>query len=172
VAGVQFRVDGANLGAEDTTSPYSVTWNTTTASNGSHTLTAVARDAAGNTTTSVAVTVTVNNAGPSPLPDVIVTSLSYASGVFTSTVKNQGTAATPAGKVIGVGYSVDGVPRTWGVVANPPLAAGQSATVDTNGGPYTIPTGTHTITAFVDDVNRFAESDETNNRLSRSITVP
>ena len=40
VAGVQFKLDGANLGAEDTTAPYSVTWNTTTATNGSHTLTA------------------------------------------------------------------------------------------------------------------------------------
>ena len=51
VAGVQFKLDGANLGAEDTASPYSASWNTTTATNGSHTLTAVARDAAGNTTT-------------------------------------------------------------------------------------------------------------------------
>src|SRR6266850_307509 len=33
VAGVQFKLDGANLGAEDTTSPYSVSWNTTTTSN-------------------------------------------------------------------------------------------------------------------------------------------
>jgi hypothetical protein len=41
-------------------------------------------------------------------PDVVVTQVSYANGVFTSTVKNQGTAATPAGTVIGVGYSVDG----------------------------------------------------------------
>src|SRR5206468_12630419 len=40
VAGVQFLVDGANLGAEDTSSPYSVSWNTTTVGNGSHTLTA------------------------------------------------------------------------------------------------------------------------------------
>ena len=61
VAGVQFKLDGANLGAEDTAAPYSVSWNTTTAANGSHTLTAVARDAAGNTTTSAAVTVTVDN---------------------------------------------------------------------------------------------------------------
>ena len=50
VAGVQFKLDGANLGAEDTTAPYSISWDTTTAANGSHTLTAVARDAAGNTT--------------------------------------------------------------------------------------------------------------------------
>ena len=32
VAGVQFLVDGNPLGAEDTTSPYSVSWNTTTVS--------------------------------------------------------------------------------------------------------------------------------------------
>jgi hypothetical protein len=63
VAGVQFKLDGANLQAEDTTSPYSINWNTATATNGAHTLTAVARDAAGNTTTSSAVSVTVTNTG-------------------------------------------------------------------------------------------------------------
>ena len=31
VAGVQFRLDGADLGAEDTSAPYSVNWDTTTA---------------------------------------------------------------------------------------------------------------------------------------------
>src|SRR6266581_100807 len=66
VAGVQFQLDGANLGAEDTTAPYSTSWNTTTASNGSHTLTAVARDTSGNRTTSNPVTVTVSNAPPPP----------------------------------------------------------------------------------------------------------
>jgi len=64
VVGVQFKLDGANLGAEDTTSPYSTSWNTTSSSNGSHTLTAVARDAAGNQTTSAVVSVTVNNVVP------------------------------------------------------------------------------------------------------------
>src|SRR6185436_18499711 len=63
VAGVQFKLDGVNLGAEVTTSPYSVTWNTTTAANGSHTLTAVARDTSNLTTTSAGVPVTVSNAG-------------------------------------------------------------------------------------------------------------
>src|SRR5258706_12335893 len=43
VAGVQFRLDGASLGAEDTTAPYSITWDTTTASNGSQTFTPVPR---------------------------------------------------------------------------------------------------------------------------------
>ena len=49
-----------DLGAEDTTSPYAISWNTTTTTNASHSLTAVARDAAGNTA-SAAVTVTVDN---------------------------------------------------------------------------------------------------------------
>jgi len=49
VAGVQFRLDGADAGAEDTAAPYEIAWDTTTAAEGSHTLTAVARDAAGNT---------------------------------------------------------------------------------------------------------------------------
>jgi len=64
VVGVQFKLDGANVGAEDMTpsgSTYSITWDTTAVSNGTHTLTAVARDAAGNTQTSTGVTVTVNN---------------------------------------------------------------------------------------------------------------
>ena len=63
VAGVQFKLDGANLGAEVTTPPYAVTWNTTTTADGGHVLTAVARDAAGNRATSPGVTVTVANAG-------------------------------------------------------------------------------------------------------------
>src|SRR5262249_37146435 len=61
VVGVQFKLDGNNLGSEDTSAPYSISWNSTTTPNGSHSLTAVARDAAGNSTTSAAITVTVSN---------------------------------------------------------------------------------------------------------------
>ncbi|MEK7315770.1 MAG: Ig-like domain-containing protein, partial [Candidatus Eisenbacteria bacterium] len=61
VAGVQFKLDGVDLGAEDTTAPYSITWNSVLAADGAHTLTAVARDAAGNDTTSADVAVTVSN---------------------------------------------------------------------------------------------------------------
>jgi hypothetical protein len=66
VAGVQFKVDGANLGAETTTAPYRVPWDTVTAVNGSHALTAVARDAAGNTATAPVATVVVSNVAPPP----------------------------------------------------------------------------------------------------------
>src|SRR5262249_47347348 len=65
VAGVRFLLDGAALGSEVTTPPYALAWDTTSAIGGSHTLSAIARDAAGNTTTSAAITVNVSNpAGP------------------------------------------------------------------------------------------------------------
>jgi outer membrane protein assembly factor BamB len=68
VAGVRFMLDGAALGAEDLSAPYTAAWDTTGATNGTHVLTAVARDTAGNTATSAAVTVTVDNSGPPPPP--------------------------------------------------------------------------------------------------------
>ena len=43
VAGVQFLVDGVNVGVEDTAAPYGVSWDTRTVTNGAHTLTARAR---------------------------------------------------------------------------------------------------------------------------------
>jgi hypothetical protein len=64
VVGVQFKYDGINMGAEDTTAPYAVAAYTTAVANGSYTLTAVARDAAGNVATSAPVTVTVANTTP------------------------------------------------------------------------------------------------------------
>jgi len=67
VASVDFKV-GATTLFTDTTSPYAMIWNTTTATNTPHTLTALARDAAGNVKTSTGVSVTVNNASPPPPP--------------------------------------------------------------------------------------------------------
>ncbi len=61
VVGVQFKLDGNNLGSEVTSVPFSVIWNTTTVGNGTHSLTAVARDAAGNSTSTTAVSLTIKN---------------------------------------------------------------------------------------------------------------
>jgi len=61
VSKVDFFVDGALVGT-DTSSPYSIGWNSTTVANGSHTFTARATDSSGNATTSAAVTATVSNA--------------------------------------------------------------------------------------------------------------
>src|SRR5690606_1861048 len=60
----QFKLDGNDLGPEDTQPPFSITWDTTGLTDGEYTLTAVARDAAGHTTTSDGVDVTVDNSSP------------------------------------------------------------------------------------------------------------
>src|SRR5437762_2845568 len=109
VRGVQFQLDGAALGAEDTTAPYSVSWNTTTASDGSHTLTAVARDAAGNRSpVSAPVTVTVSNAPPPDTtpPTVSITSPSSGQTVL-GTVSVTASASDDVG-VAGVQFLLDG----------------------------------------------------------------
>ena len=59
IAGVQLLVDGAAKGPESTTAPYTSVWDSTTAANGNHTLTLIARDAVGNTNVSLPVSVTV-----------------------------------------------------------------------------------------------------------------
>ena len=61
VSRVELFVDGS-LAGSDTSSPYAIAWNTTTASNGSHSLQTRAYDAAGNVGSSTAVGVTVSNA--------------------------------------------------------------------------------------------------------------
>jgi hypothetical protein len=66
VASVTFRVDGTVVGSPDTTAPYSVSWNTSGAAAGSHSITAEAADAAGNRGTSAAVTVTIAAANQPP----------------------------------------------------------------------------------------------------------
>ena len=61
IAGVQFKVDGTNVGSEITTAPYQTTWNSSTVLNGTHTITATARDNDGTLVTSTNTQVTVNN---------------------------------------------------------------------------------------------------------------
>ena len=71
VASVEFRWDGQLFAAADTSAPFSYTWDTTKSGDDFYTLTAVAKDAAGNVATSSIVTVTVRNAvvvNPTPTP--------------------------------------------------------------------------------------------------------
>ncbi len=60
VAGVQFFDNGVAIGEEDLTAPYGVDWNTSLL-DGTHRLTARARDFDGHTTTSSEISVTVLN---------------------------------------------------------------------------------------------------------------
>jgi beta-glucanase (GH16 family) len=106
VAGVQFKLDGANLSAEDTTAPYSVTWNTTSSTNASHTLTAVARNTSGLTSTSSVVTVTVSNVTATP-PTVAIT-IPVANSTVGGSVAVSANASD-AVSVAGVQFKLDGV---------------------------------------------------------------
>ncbi len=142
VVGVQFKVDGANLGPEDTTSPYSQVWNTTTIANGTHTLTAVARDAAGNTTTSAAVTVTVANAVADTIrPTVSLTAPASGSTVSGSAVTVAATATDNVG-VVGVQFQLDGV-NLGAEDTSAPYSTAWNTTAAAN--------GTHTLTAIARD---------------------
>ena len=65
VVKVEFLIDGTVKGT-DTSSPYGYSWDTASVTNGSHTLTAKAYDAARNQATSAAVVVTVSNGATKP----------------------------------------------------------------------------------------------------------
>ncbi|HSC90581.1 MAG TPA: LamG-like jellyroll fold domain-containing protein [Gaiellaceae bacterium] len=123
VAGVQFKLDGANLGAEDTSAPYSVSWNTTTATNGSHTLTAVARDPSGNQATAASVGVTVSNVAPPATGLVAAWAFDEPSGTSAADATGTGHTGTLNGPVwttggkFGGALSFDGV-NDWVTVAD------------------------------------------------------
>ncbi|HMJ13325.1 MAG TPA: PA14 domain-containing protein, partial [Polyangiaceae bacterium] len=117
-------------------------------------------------------------------PDLVVTQINLSQSTpragdpvtFSATVKNQGTAATPAGTTVGVLFSVDGSPVAWADTFTQSVAAGATVNLTANGGPsgatWTATSGSHQVVAFVDDVNRIPnESNETNNRLTRSFSV-
>jgi Domain of unknown function (DUF4082)/Bacterial Ig domain/Fibronectin type III domain/Lysyl oxidase len=75
VASVQFYLDGEPLGQPVGKAPYAISWDTTTASEGSHTLTATATDTSGNAGHSAPVEVFVQNPVEEPacfIADVIV----------------------------------------------------------------------------------------------------
>lgn len=89
VTHVEFYVDGA-LKGNDTTSPYSVTVDSNTLANGSHTLVAKAYDAATNNASSTAVSFSVSN-GSTPVERIVnggfesgSTSWTGSSGVITN----------------------------------------------------------------------------------------
>lgn len=117
------------------------------------------------------------------IPDLIVTDISWSPAnpeagnevTFSATIRNQGTGATPAGVIHGVLFYVDGTPVSWSDTSTSSLAAGATRVLTANGGPskatWTAASGTHTVLANVDDINRMTESNETNNTRSENLTV-
>ena len=83
MSSVTFTVDGSSVGT-DTTAPYAVTWDTTAAANGAHTVAASATDAATNVGVAPDVHVSVDNqvdATPPTVPGNLVATAAGATRV-------------------------------------------------------------------------------------------
>ena len=141
ISSVQLQVDGASVGAADTASPYNFSWNTTSVANGSHTLTAVAKDASGNTATSTGVKVTVNN----PVASTLTVSISSpaASATVSGTV-SVATTATDSVAISSVQLQVDGANVGSADTASPYNFSWSSTSVAN---------GSHTLTAVAKDAS-------------------
>src|SRR5207249_4983120 len=140
-----------------------------------------ALNAAGQGANSAQVSATPTNG----LPDVVVTALNWTPAgtlyaptnvVFRATVLNQGSASTPGGTTLGVGFLVDGTEVSWSGGYSSALPPGASVTLGADGGPsginyWTATPGSHTITANVDDINRFPEGNENNNTLDTTLST-
>jgi hypothetical protein len=133
IAGVQFKLDGSNLGTEVTSSPYQISWNSTAVADGAHTFTAVAREGTGGTVTSAPVSVTIANTTPPTLPTISITA--PASG---ATVSGSITISANAQNATGVQFMVDGVNVETEDTSQPYSVSWNSAAVSD---------GSHNVTA-------------------------
>jgi len=160
--------DGSTLIGTDSTSPYSVVWNTNTATTiGSHSLTAKATDAANLTGTSTAVSVTVNAA---PVSDNTPPTVSFSVPANGSTVSGNAVTlsatATDNVKVASVTFSVNGV--TIGSPVTTPTANNTySVTWDTT----PLPDGTYTVVAKAVDTSPSGNPATTTESLTTSNVV-
>ena len=160
VTQVEFYIDGV-LKIADMASPYTYSWNTVLETNGVHTLTAKAYDAAGNSATST-VTVTVDNAAPDTTkPTVIITNPPANDIVFG--MINVTVTANDNIAISSVLFFVDGLQRKNDTVA--PYDFGLNASrltnithnlsaraYDTSGN-----FNTHNITIIVDESRKIAD---------------
>lgn len=93
VSRVELYRDGAFVGS-DTSSPFEFSWSTQGSTNGSHTLTTKAFDAAGNNGTSAPVSVTVQNVIDSVTPTVLITNPTSGSVIARRTAVQIAATAT------------------------------------------------------------------------------
>jgi hypothetical protein len=138
VTSVSFSVDGTLL-STDTTAPYAATWDSKAASNGSHSISATARDPAGNVGTATPIGVTVANVVDTTPPSVSVTAPAEDATVSGQT-QLEATASDDTG-VASVTFFVDGT--SVGTDAGAPYAVTWDTTTATN--------DPHTITATAVD---------------------
>ncbi|WP_224957108.1 Ig-like domain-containing protein [Geomonas subterranea] len=145
VSKVEFYRDGTLLSTLSA-SPYSYTWDTKTSTNGSHTLTAKAYDAAGNVGSSQNVSVTVQN--DLQAPAVAITSPSNNATV-------SGTVTVSANASDNVGVTKVNFYRS-GVL----IATSTSAPYRFNWNTKTVPNGSYSLTATAYDAAGNTQSSQ------------
>jgi hypothetical protein len=138
IASVQFKLDGTNLGPALTAAPYTYSWDTTKFLNGNHTLTAVATDTSNQSTTSAAVTVTINN--PVLPPTVVITNPTAGATIIGSV--NVTVNAFSAAGIASVQYLLDGSNLGSAVTAAPYTYSWDTTTVAN---------GNHVLSAIATD---------------------
>src|SRR5436190_1184664 len=109
VVGVQFRLDGVNGGAEDTTAPYSIPFDPTTTSNGQHTIKIGRASCRERVKTSAPVTVTVDKAPPADTTPPTLSITTPVNGQTISTTVTVSANASDNVGVVGVQFQLDGV---------------------------------------------------------------
>jgi Domain of unknown function (DUF4082)/Bacterial Ig domain/Fibronectin type III domain/Lysyl oxidase len=125
ISSVQFYLDGKALGAAVSTSPYAISWDTTTATSGSHKLSAAATDTAGKIGTSTTVEVAVQN--PAQIGPCFVMDANVS-------IDGHGTVTTPSFITAEAGEQLLAL-----VASDGPAGAGrQSATVSGAGLTWTL----------------------------------
>ncbi|MDE2172661.1 MAG: peptidoglycan-binding protein [Patescibacteria group bacterium] len=150
LATVQFLIDGQALGQPLTTAPYSGSWNTIGVSNTTHTITAVAKDMAGNTTTSNIVIVSVQNTiAPTPTPFASQSPSPSALPAASQSPSSGGTGTSG-----GTGGGGGGTPNVVGGSsgANASSGGGTNASTGGGGGGGSIPPVTPSIGSFTPTV--------------------
>ncbi len=106
VVKVDLFMDGTFF-VSDASAPYSFAWDTTTIPNGTHTLLAVASDAAKNSASTASIMVTVSNTPPDTTPPVVSIAAPTAGATVSGTTAVSATATDNVG-VAKVDLFVDG----------------------------------------------------------------
>ena len=118
-----------------------------------------------------------------PLPDVVVRDINWSpispepgeAVTFFATLKNKGTAATPTGVAVGTGLQVGSgyvgaffVRNSSGQTTSLALGEEYSASFS---GTWPANSGSYTVKAIVDDIDRFTESNDDNNSTTARLAV-
>jgi len=147
VASVQFLVDSKPLPPATPTGSnnYSISWDTTSVADGPHTLTVIATDGAGNTTTTTGTVTVVHDHTP---PTVSLTAPLNNSTIYDSLVSHTTTLTANASDsqsgVASVQFLVDSKPL-------PPATPTGSNTYSTSWDTTSVADGPHTLTVIATD---------------------